>query len=104
MSIDKTTIAKGARERLEKRFGPLTFALFMRAARTMMDLTQEEMGKKLGISRANVCDIEKGRQLVSVEFAVKVAKKAQISEALAVKACLEDQIRKTGLDLKIQVS
>jgi DNA-binding XRE family transcriptional regulator len=76
----------------------------MRVARTSLDLTQDEFGKKLGLSRANVCDIEKGRQLVSTEFAVKVAQKAGLSEKMALQACLQDQVRKAGSHAKVAVS
>ena len=99
MTIDRKFGAK-----LEREFGPLSFALFMRVARTSLDMTQEEFGKKLGISRANVCDIEKGRHLVSTEFAVKVAKKAGLSEKMALQACLQDQVRKAGSEAKVAVS
>ena len=92
------------RAKLEKEIGPLTFALFMRVARTSMDLTQEKFGKKIGLSRANVCDIEKGRHLVSPELALKVARKAGLSEKMAIIACLQDQVRKAGSDLKVAVS
>lgn len=90
--------------RFEKEMGPLTFAKFMLASRTSMDLTQEEFGKKLGLSRANVCDIEKGRQFVSPELAIKVARKAGLLEKLALQACLQDQVRKAGSGLIVRVS
>jgi DNA-binding XRE family transcriptional regulator len=99
MDIDKKFKAK-----FDKEVGPLSFALFMRVARNSMDLTQEAMGKKLGISRANICDIEKGRHLVSTEFAIKVAKKAKLSEKLALMACLQDQVRKAGSKVVVSVA
>lgn len=99
MNIDKSVNTK-----LEKEVGPLTFAMYMRVARNSLDLTQEAMGKKLGISRANVCDIEKGRQLVSTELAAKVARKAGLSEKMALQACLQDQVRKVGIEAKVEVS
>jgi DNA-binding XRE family transcriptional regulator len=61
---------------LEKYVGPITFGMFMRVARTTMGVTQVQMAKKLGITKGTLCDIEKGRQLVSATFAVKVARKA----------------------------
>ena len=92
------------REKHSKMVGPRSFALFMRVARTSLDLTQEAFGEKLGISRANVCDIEKGRHLVSTSFAIKVAKKAGLSEKMALMACLQDQVRKAGSDAIVKVS
>jgi DNA-binding XRE family transcriptional regulator len=99
MSIDRKFGAA-----LEQAVGPLSFALFMRVARTTLGMTQELMGKRLGLSRANVCDIEKGRHLVSTELALKVAKKAGLPEKLALQACLQDQVRKAGSDAVVEVS
>jgi len=90
--------------KLDKEMGPLSFALFMRVVRNALGLTQEAFGKKLGISRANVCDIEKGRHLVSTEFAIKVARKAGYSEKIALQACLQDQVRKAGSEARVAVS
>jgi len=92
------------REKLDKEFGPVTFARFMKAMRGALDLTQEEFGKKLGISRANVCDIEKGRHLVSPELAVRIARKIGFPEKFALQACLQDHIRKAGSKFKVALS
>lgn len=99
MSIDRKF-----KEKLEQEVGPLSFAVFMRAARTSLDMTQEQLGKVLGISRANVCDIENGRQIVSTALAVKVARKAKLPEKLALQACLQDQVRKAGSAARVAVS
>jgi DNA-binding XRE family transcriptional regulator len=98
------TIDRKFKSQLDAEVGPLSFALFMRIARTSLGLTQEQLGKKLGLSRANICDIEKGRHLVSTELAIKVARKAGLSEKMALQACLQDQVRKAGSDAKVAVS
>ena len=89
---------------LEEEVGLLSFALFMRVSRSSLGLSQGEFGKKIGISRANVCDIEKGRQSVSTELAVKVARKTGLSEKLALQACLQDQVCKVGSEAKVVVT
>lgn len=99
MTIDKKFKAK-----FEEDVGPVTFAMFMRVARTTLDFTQEQMGKKLGMSRANICDIEKGRHLVSPEFAIKVARKAGLSEKQAIRTCLQDQVREAGSDAIVKIA
>jgi DNA-binding XRE family transcriptional regulator len=99
MNIDQKFKAK-----LNKDIGPLTFALFMRVSRNSLGLTQEEFGKKVGLSKANVCDIEKGRQIVSTELAVKVARKTGLPEKIALQACLQDQVYKAGSEAKVAVS
>jgi DNA-binding XRE family transcriptional regulator len=88
---------------LEKDLGPFTFGMFMRVARNTLELTQAEMAKKLGIARGTLCDIEKGRQLVSATLAVKVAKKAGLSPEVAVRACLQDQVNKAGIERRVEL-
>lgn len=88
---------------LEKELGPISFGMFLKAARTSLDLGQAEMAKQLGIAKGTLCDIEKGRQLVSVTLARKIAKKAGLSEKLAIKACLQDQLNKAKVNLKVDV-
>ena len=89
---------------LERQTGPLTFGMFLRSARTSRDLTQAAMARKLGISRGTLCDIEKGRQLVSPTLALKIAKIAGMSTTIAVKACLQDQLNKAKIKLTVDLS
>jgi len=53
-----------------------------------------------GVSRSSLCDIEKGRQFVSIEMAVKIAKKCEVSQELAVEYVIRDAIRRSGLSYK----
>ena len=82
----------------------MTFRRFLRAARTSLDITQVEMGKKFNVSKSVICDIEKGRQLVSPKMALKIAKKAKLSEKLAVKLCLQDQLKRGNIKMKIELA
>ena len=75
----------------------------MVAARTSMDLTQAQMGKLFGVSKTMVCDIEKGRQSVSPKLAYKIARKAQLSEQLAVMLCLQDQLNRAKIKMTVSV-
>jgi DNA-binding XRE family transcriptional regulator len=75
----------------------------MRVARTSLGLTQEAFGRKFGFSRANVCDIEKGRCGVSPLIALKVARKAGLPEDLALQACLQELVYKAGSQAKVVV-
>ena len=88
---------------LKQDVGPLTFGMYLRATRTSINLTQTQMAKKLGIARGTLCDIEKGRQLVSPALALRVAKKAGLSADLAIKACLQDQVDKVGLKKRVEL-
>lgn len=88
---------------LEKKIGPFNFAMFVRAARTHTDLSQADMARALGIARGTLCDIEKGRQSVSIALAVKIARKAGLSEEQAIMACLDDQLKRAKIPYKVQL-
>src|SRR5581483_3458653 len=75
-----------------------------RGARVSRDLTQAEMARFLEISRSTLCDIEKGRQLVSPELAAGIAGKCGLSRVVAVEAALMDQIRRAKLKMLVRVT
>ena len=90
-------------KQLEKEVRPLSFGGFIRSARTMRDLSQTDMADYLGVSKSTLCDIEKGRQLVSIDLASKIAKKCELSEVVAVEMAIRDQLRKSGLKFDVIV-
>ncbi len=94
---------KSASKILRKIQGPAYFGGFLRSARTMKDMTQAEMGAFLGISKSNLCDIEKGRQGVSIELAAQFAKKCGLSEVMAVEYAIQDSLQRAGLKMRVQV-
>jgi DNA-binding XRE family transcriptional regulator len=52
---------------------------YVRTYRENKQLTQPELGEKLGVSRAYICDIEHNRRAISKEFAKKLSNFFQIS-------------------------
>lgn len=94
---------KEANPILEKLNGPLTFGAFILGIRTTMDLSQVEMAKKLGISKAALCEIEKGRTFVSAESAARYSKKAGFSVALALECCFQDQLRRAKIKKRVRI-
>ena len=88
---------------LEQELGHISFGGFLRAARTYRDLSQVEMAHFLKISKSTLCDIEKGRQIVSIELAAKIAKKCKLSVPLAVEATIRDHLKKSKLDLNVKI-
>lgn len=88
---------------LEKRLGPFTFGMYMRANRTLKDMSQVQMAKFLGISKSQLCDIEKERQFVSPALAAKIAKKCGMPVSMAVQTCLNDQLRRAGLKFSVEI-
>ncbi len=81
-----------------------SFGSFLRAARSSLDFTQEEMAKKLGVTKSVISDIERGRQLVSPSLALKIAKKAKLSETIAVKLCLQGPLDRAKIKMQVDVA
>ncbi len=94
---------KEANQVFERVNGPFSFATFMLGIRTTLDLSQVAMAKRLGISKAALCEIEKGRTLVAPQSAVRYAKKAGFSETVALEACFQDQLRKAKIKKRVRI-
>ena len=88
---------------LEKHLGKLTVGEFLRSWRLSEELSQKEFAKKLKISAANLCDIEKGRKGVSPEKADEIARILGYSRTVLVRLALEDQLESAGLKYVIEV-
>ena len=70
-----------ARKFLEELRGePLSLGALLAAIREGEGWSQAHMGEVLGVSRAHVCDIEKGRRLVTPDRAVRWANKVGYGE------------------------
>jgi transcriptional regulator with XRE-family HTH domain len=88
---------------LVKKHGQLTLGRFISSWRLCEELSQKEFAKKLGISPANLCDIEKGRKGVSLYRATEIAKKIGYSPTILVELALQEQIDSSGLDYSVEV-
>ena len=97
-----STKTKYGRMSLEKRLGVMTLAAFLSSWRESLGITQAAFAKKLGISPANLCDIEKGRQIVSPKKAAEIAKKIGYSEAVLVELVINEQLAAEGLKLRVK--
>lgn len=87
----------------EKEMGPITFGAFLIAIRTNLNMSQSDLARKLKVNRSMVCDIEKGRVMVSPKLAVKIARVGGFPEELAIKYCLQDQLRKAKIKLIVEL-
>jgi len=94
---------KDANQVFERTYGSFSFATFMLGIRTTLGLSQVTMAKKIGISKAALCEIEKGRTLVAPQSAVRYAKKAGFSETVALEACFQDQLRKAKIKKRVRL-
>lgn len=97
-----STRAKFGKNSLDERLGVMTLASFLSSWRESEEMTQVAFAKKLGISPANLCDIEKGRQIVSPKKAAEIAKKIGYSETVLVELVLNEQLAAEGLKLRVK--
>jgi len=85
------------------RGAPLNFGKMIEFLRLSDEISQVSLAKKMKISRAHLCDIEKGRRTVTVERAAKFAKVMGYSVNQFVASALEDQLRKAGIKAKVHL-
>jgi antitoxin HigA-1 len=83
---------------------PLTLGGLLESIRFGEDMSQAEFSKKLRISASHLCDIEKGRKVVSPERAARFAKILGRSEQQFVRLALQELVNEAGLKLKVDVA
>jgi len=88
---------------LEAKFGPMTLGVFLRAFRESEELSQTAFAKKLKLSRANLCDIEKGRKNVSPERAMQIAKILGVPETVLIQLSLQDTLRAAHINYTVEI-
>jgi transcriptional regulator with XRE-family HTH domain len=91
--------------KLEQRLlgNALTFGAAVEGLRVGEDFTQADFARKLGFSRQYLCDVEKGRRLVSPDQAARFAKAFGRPPDVLVELALQDAVRASGLRLKVTV-
>ena len=82
---------------------PMTFAGLVRSCRESEGMSQTELGAAIGVSRAVICDIEKGRRNTSMERAAEIADALGMARALFVQQSLQDKAERVGLNLTVSV-
>lgn len=90
-------------ESLESKYGLMTLGFFLKALREADDVSQTAFAHKLKISRANLCDLEKERKLVSPERAAKFAKILKVPESALIKLALQDILRAAHLNYTVDI-
>ena len=83
--------------------GPLSLGKLLQSIRLGEEMSQVEFADQLGISKSHLCDIEKGRKLVSPERAANYARILRYSPEQFVRLALQDQVEKAGLKFKIKI-
>jgi transcriptional regulator with XRE-family HTH domain len=90
-------------DELKKKYGRVSFARFLISWRECDELTQAEFAKKLGMSSANLCDLEQGRRIPSPDRARKIAKKLGLPEMGLVAKALEDVLYREGMKYSVEL-
>jgi transcriptional regulator with XRE-family HTH domain len=83
---------------------PLTLGGLLESIRLSEDMSQTEFSKKLRISASHLCDIEKGRKVISPERAARFAKILGRSQPQFVRLALQELVDEAGLKLKVDVA
>ncbi len=84
--------------------GPLTLGLALESLRKGESLSQEACAKRLRISKSHLCDVEKGRKLVSPERAAKWARLLGYPESVLVRLALQAELDAAGLKYTVVIA
>lgn len=103
MSTKKSKDSSDTEWLRRKLSGPITFGMALESLRGLYEQSQVAFAKKLGVSRAYLCDIEKGRRLVSPGKAAQFAKALGHPPEYFVQLAVDDLFRSEGLKLKALV-
>jgi len=89
---------------LEEAAGkPLRLGGLMESIRIGEEATQAEFAARLGISASHLCDIEKGRKVVSPERADRFAELLGRSPEQFVRLSLQEMIDEAGIQMRVSV-
>lgn len=86
-----------AKNAIRKITGPISFGDMICALRMSKEYSQVTMAEILGISKQELCNIEKGRKMVSVERAKNFALALKMSPKVFAKYALQDQLNLAGI-------
>ena len=83
---------------------PLTLGGPLESIRLSEDMSRAEFSKKLRVSASHLCDIKKGRKVVSPERAARFAKILGRSQQQFVRLALQALVNEAGLKMKVDVA
>jgi transcriptional regulator with XRE-family HTH domain len=102
MSAGKKSNTMRVLERLAGR--PLSLGGLLQSIRLGEELSQAAFARKLAISASHLCDIEKGRKVVSPERAARFATILGRSPQQFVRLALQELVDETGLKMRVDVA
>ncbi len=81
----------------------LSFGEMIESLRLCDEISQVDLARKMKMSRAYLCDIEKGRRTVVPEVAAKFARVMGYSGTQFVAVAIQDQLNKAGLKWRVNL-
>ena len=91
-------------EKLEKKYGVLTFGETLTALRESEGSTQTAFAKKLALSIQNLNDLEKGRRIPTATRAARIAKLLRLPEISLIQLAIRDSLSKEGFKYNVQLN
>ena len=92
-----------AMEFFESLHGPMTLGDMLWSLRDCDEVSQAEFARRLDVSRSHLCDVEKGRKVVSPERAAAWAKVLGFPPTVFVKLALQEQLDRAGVKMSVEV-
>jgi antitoxin HigA-1 len=102
MSTKKKSETMKYLERVAGR--PLTLGSLIESIRLSEEMSQTAFARKLGISPSHLCDIEKGRKVVSAQRAARFAGILGRSPEQFVRLSLQELVDEAGLKMRVNIS
>lgn len=91
-------------EDLEQLAGErLSLGSLIKSIRLGEEMNQKDFADLLGISKQYLCDIEKGRRLISPKLASNYAEKLGYSSKHFIRLCLQDLLERDGFHMVIHI-
>ena len=82
--------------------GRLTIAEILKTLRECDEVSQKDFATQLGISKQNLCDIEKGRKAVTPSRAAMFAKKLGYPPTAFIRIALQEELDRAGILITIR--
>lgn len=93
-----------AKKAIRKLTGPISFGDMLYSFRLSRELSQVNMAELLGISKQELCNIEKGRKFVSVDRAKSFAQALEMPPKTFAKYALQDQLNSAGIVGEVEIN
>lgn len=93
-----------AKKAIRQITGPISFGEMLYSFRVSCEYSQVKMASLLKISKQDLCNIEKGRKLVSVERAKTFAIALDMPPRTFAKYSLQDQLNAAGIAGDVEIN